>query len=60
MWHDNEYSCVYIYIYIYIYGCVCVDLCMCSWMGGQGGDLISSIFEAVPESPEDLSLSILA
>ena len=25
---------------------VCVGLCVCPWMGGQGGDLISSIFEA--------------
>ena len=25
-----------------------------SWMGGQGGDLISGIFEAAPECPEDL------
>ena len=31
----------------------------CLWMDGHGGDLISSIFEEVPECPEDLSLSIL-
>ena len=29
-------------------------------MGDQGGDIISGIFEATPECPEDLSLSILA
>ena len=29
-------------------------------MDGQGRDLISDIFEAAPECPEDLSLSILA
>ena len=50
---------IHVYIYIYIYGCVCVGLCVCSWMGGQGEDLISGIFEAVFEYPEDLSLSIL-
>ena len=33
---------------------------LCSWMGGQRGDLISGIFEAVPGCPEDLSLTILA
>ena len=37
-----------------------MDLSVCSWMGGQRGDLISGIFEAVPECPEDISLSILA
>ena len=51
--------CIYIYVYIYIYGCVYMGLCVCSWMGGQGGDLIFSIFEVAPECPEDLSLSIL-
>ena len=29
-------------------------------MGGQGGDLISGIFEVALECPEDLSLSVLA
>ena len=33
---------------------------MCSWMGGQGRDLISGIFEMVAERLEDLSLSTLA
>ena len=33
--------------------------CVCSYIGGQGGELISCIFEAAPECPEDLSLSIL-
>ena len=36
-----------------------MGLCVCSWMGGQGGDLISGIFEAALECPEDLSLSTL-
>ena len=47
-------------IYIYIYGCAGVGLCVCSWMGGQEEDLISSIFEAVLECPEDFPLYILA
>ena len=34
-------------------------LCVCSWMGGQGRDLISGIFEAAPECPKDLPFSIL-
>ena len=44
---------------IYICGCVCVSLCVCSWMGGQGGNLISRIFEVALDCPEDLSLSTL-
>ena len=36
-----------------------VWISVCSWMGGQGGDLISGIFEAVPECPEDFPFSIL-
>ena len=48
-------------IYIYIYGCVYVGLWVCSWMGGQKGDLISSIFESAPECPDNLFFkSILA
>ena len=50
--------CLYIYIHIYIDICVC--LCVYSWMGGQKEYLISCIFEAAPEYPEDVSLSILA
>ena len=45
-------------MYEYIYGCICVGLSVCSWMGGQRGDLIPGIFEAVPECLEDLPLSI--
>ena len=44
-------------VYIYIYGCV--GLCVCSWMDGQGEDLISGIFEAAPECSKGLSLSII-
>ena len=44
--------CMCIYIYIY--------MGLCLWIGGQGEDLIPNIFEASPECPEDLSLSILA
>ena len=53
--------CIYIYIYIYIWidVYVWVPVCVCSWMGGQRGDLISGIFEAVLECPEDLSWSTL-
>ena len=36
-----------------------MGLSVCSWMGSQGGDLISGIFEAALKCPEDLSLSIL-
>ena len=37
-----------------------MGLSVCSWMGGQRRDLISSTFEVAPKCPEDLSLSILA
>ena len=37
-------------VYVWVSGCV----------HGKGGDLISGIFEVVPECPEDLSLSTLA
>ena len=50
---------IHVCVYIYIYGCVCVGLCVCSWIGSQGEDLISSIFEAVLEYPEDHSLFTL-
>ena len=46
--------CVCVYVCMDVY----VGLCVCSWIGGQGGDLISRIFKAPPECPEDLSLSI--
>ena len=39
---------------------MCWSLCVCGWVAKEGiWDLISSIFEAVLESSEDLSLSIL-
>ena len=46
---------VYIYIWMYMCGSLCglVD-------GWPKRDLISGIFEAEPECPEDFSLSILA
>ena len=58
VWHDNEYSCVYVYIYVCVCVYVWVSVCDCGW--GQGGDLMSSIFEVALECPEDLSLPILA
>ena len=46
--------CVCVYRYICVCVCVCVDVyvwvSVCSWMGGQRGDLISGIFEAAPET----------
>ena len=61
--HCGTIMSIHIYICAYIYIYMCVDVyvwvCVCSWMGGQG-DLISGIYEAVPESPENLSLSTLA
>ena len=37
-----------------------MGLSVCSFMGGQRGDIISGIFKAGPECPKDLPLSILA
>ena len=48
--------CIYIHIYMDVY----VWVSVCSWMGSQGGDLISGIFEMVLECSEDLSLFTLA
>ena len=45
---------------MYIYGWICLDPSVCSWIGGQRGDLITGIFEVALECPEDLPLSILA
>ena len=52
--------CVYIYIYIYIYTdvYVCTSVCVHGLVAKEG-DLISGIFEVVPECPEDFSLSTL-
>ena len=41
LWYNNGYSCTYIYIYIYLLG----GKCVCSWMGGQGMELIFGIFD---------------
>ena len=44
-------------IIIYIYEYVCMGVCICSWMGGQGGE--SYLFEVGARCPEYLSLSTL-
>ena len=56
-WNSIKYFHCNSYIYILI--CICMGLCVSSWMVGQGGDLISGIFQSMPECPEGLSLSIV-
>ena len=65
MWHDNECVCIYIYICVCVYVCMYVCMCVYEWMYMCGyvcvygwvskeGDLLSGIFEVVPECPEDI------